>query len=367
MLPVKKFALSKGAAFMTGNMFSPRILYIVYSVDENNLLFGHQTGLLRALIDNDSTAQVISIYGDSGSVKESVRTHYLDWAPGQTLRNVFKYYALFFRIIVTFRPEKIFVHMADTHCALISPFARLLGIQIYLWYAHKQNSLPFRLSHLFANTIFTSTEDSCPYTSQKIKVVGQAISEEEFFFCPRVQPLTRGVYVGRLDRIKRLDHIIKQIDAGVRLGIIDEFHFYGSPSSDLEKEYFNSMLLDLQTKYPWIQDSFRGPLIRKNIPNVLMDYGFFVNAYLGSLDKVLVEATMMGVPVVTNNLAYASEFDHNSNFFGVELLDQLIAYQNLTPEELKSLLKKRRFIAEEKHSITQWSLKIWEIINESDS
>jgi len=348
--------------------FSPRVLHVVYSLDELNMLFSHQKKIVESLLDTNPNAQIISI-NDKKHLGEKIvagaRVWSINWVPGQTFFNLLKFYTIILSVMLRFRPKCVFVHMADLHCLLLAPLAKIVGCRIYLWYAHKNFSTSLFLVQPFLTGIFTSTKDSCPIKSKKVRIVGQAISEDEFEFVGRKLPLRKAVYLGRLDRIKGIGQIVEEVERSLQSCLLDSIDFFGAPSNGAEKDWFDKQLSVFKMKYPWFEDSLRGPIKRNELNSVLKTYDIFFNAYRGSLDKVLIEATMLGIPVVTLNVEYANEFSLDSEFFTQSLFDQVKSYSSLNQAELDRTLKLRREIAISKHGLRQWVEKVSSVINEN--
>jgi len=111
--------------------------------------------------------------------------------------------------------------------------------------------------------------------------------------------------------------------------------------------------------------NFRGSIPRSETPKILGGNDIFIHGYQGSLDKTLIEATLVGLPVATINLEYHAEFgvwgseDESQN----SLAKQIEYLKSLTLERLASELKARRDIAVEKHSLEKWIEKLIAVLN----
>ena len=111
--------------------------------------------------------------------------------------------------------------------------------------------------------------------------------------------------------------------------------------------------------------NFRSSVPRSETPKILDGNDIFIHGYQGSLDKTLIEATLVGLPIVTINLEYQAEFgawgseDESRN----SLSKQIKYLKSLTLERLVSELKTRRDIAVEKHSLEKWIEKLIAVLN----
>jgi len=159
--------------------------------------------------------------------------------------------------------------MVDTHAAMIAPLLSLLQTTHILWYAHKTRSVPLRVCSIFCDLILTSTRNSCPINSSKVKEIGQSIDPEQFSPRPVIEKIERAIHVGRLDKSKRIQHVAQEIDKALKRTLITEMSFYGDFSSRAESKILSSTFDQLSVKYPWFEDSLKGPVNRSELPAIL--------------------------------------------------------------------------------------------------
>ena len=139
----------------------------------------------------------------------------------------------------------------------------------------------------------------------------------------------------------------------------------GSPSNTTEKIYADL----IETNYNisvingWL--IFKNSILRSDAPKILKENDAFIHAYQGSLDKTLVEATLVGLPVVTINIEYLKEFGNwdLSNGFHVTLSEQIQYLKSLPAKDLEKELNIRREIAVEKHSLDKWIERLVKVLN----
>ena len=93
-----------------------------------------------------------------------------------------------------------------------------------------------------------------------------------------------------------------------------------------------------------------------------MENGCFFHAYIGSLDKTLIESTMCRVPVITINPEYLEIFGTWSNLDEITLVDEYTAMRKLTQVELKAELNRRVELAVQNHSLEHWINLLMEIL-----
>jgi glycosyltransferase involved in cell wall biosynthesis len=116
------------------------------------------------------------------------------------------------------------------------------------------------------------------------------------------------------------------------------------------------------TKEGWLH--FQPSIPRSEVPQALKKYDAFVHAYSGSLDKSIVEATFVGIPVLTTNPEYLEIFGSWSKQerFSVTLENEIEAILNLQMSDIMKEVENRRIIATRGHSLKNWALQISKIL-----
>jgi len=249
--------------------------------------------------------------------------------------------------------------MTEVQSSLIAPVCWILGIKHYLWYAHTSKSLYLYLSYPFLTNVITSTKGSCPIKGKKVLEIGQAIDESEFATnsYPAIPPL-RWYYIGRIDPSKKIEQIIEMMERiRWRSGLKITLDIFGAASSPSTENYEK----DLQVRFSnqiaagWL--TFKGPILRSKIRTMASERDGFINAFIGSLDKALVEATMSRRFVATSNPEFLSFFySRGESLFLSEmnLDDQVYTMIKMNPEEAKSLLDSNFEKAIKSHSLDGW-------------
>jgi len=254
--------------------------------------------------------------------------------------------------------------MTDAFSAVIAPVAYFLRMKHYLWYAHAIKSRYLRFAAFFVTEIFTSTPGSCPISNDKIKVIGQAIDTEKFV--QQVWNKTKIfdlVHVGRIDPSKQIEKLIDAV-IGCALECKNlKLTFIGEPSSLKHMDYYLQILNRYKKNIASGQLVFLGAIANDELTKALEQYGGFFHAFHGSLDKALLEATFVGLPVITINEEYLREFvDISQLSTSATLEERLLNYTKLAPHEIQNNIEINRNIAMEKHSLKQWLDKIVQLM-----
>jgi hypothetical protein len=90
--------------------------------------------------------------------------------------------------------------------------------------------------------------------------------------------------------------------------------------------------------------------------------GCFFHAYLGSLDKTLVESTMLRVPVISINPEYIKVFGKWGVGDDLTLGGEYRAMRNMRQEEIDQELLRRYKIAQKHHSLENWLVRLSQIL-----
>jgi hypothetical protein len=104
---------------------------------------------------------------------------------------------------------------------------------------------------------------------------------------------------------------------------------------------------------------------------VASDYGIFLNLFSGSLDKTLIEATFLGLPVVTWNREYCFQFGTWSKgpvFESLEFIQRELEFISAMPlADLKMEAHQRLKFAQNHHSFTGWINRLVSVIRRDET
>ncbi len=203
--------------------------------------------------------------------------------------------------------DAVFVHMNPEYLVAAGWLWRLLGKRTALWYVHKSKRL-LRLAIPFADTILTVSNDTFPIANSKVKAVGHGVDTDFFHPISAVDNSWRVVSVGRVSAQKNTAVMIEQVLAFARAGDNHDVHFdvYGAPVTAEEKKYE----AELETRLPSLDPdkivTLKGPISHEKVPGSLAGASVFLNMGLtGGVDKAVLEAMSMGIPVISTSRAHA--------------------------------------------------------------
>ena len=346
----------------------PRLLIVNYSLDPSNTIFAHQREITERLSSKFVSTAVISAYGSQVKMKNSDNKDILhlviDWEENKSILNILRAYLVFIKVLYFFRPQLVFFHMTDTLAAMFSPLLAFFRIPQALWYAHTSNSKPLKFSKLFIKKIISSTPGSFPEKDKRVRYIGQSINTELFSFQEKnLESPIHAIYFGRFDPSKNLDRVIETslVDLDTER-LIASLTIIGTPSNQKAQKYKDG----LERRFKSLienQKLFLNPSVpRSTIPDLTKEYNLFIHSFEGSLDKVLLEATLLGFPVVTVNQEFINEFGYWSNP-RAKLKEELLGYLDSDLKHRKAEVLRRHEIVLKNHGIEGWIEKLYSELN----
>lgn len=314
-------------------------------MDANHSALSHQQEVVTKLSNHFEHVTVITGEAPTAPIPINVEVQTVKWRVGSPVRNGARLIFKFIQILIIDRPSVVFSHMVPIHAAVTSPISRLLKVRHVLWYAHAVTPPSLRFANLFVDQILTSTPGSCNLTSRKVTPIGQGVDSKLFQFWKRsFESLENILYVGRTDASKKIPEIIDAVASAkllfpkLQLAIVG-----GGPA------------LSGNLNLPWVRA--QGRAIRSELPLVYRNADVFIHAFRGSLDKVLVEAALSGLPVITEN----DEFQKFFKIFGVRstsLPDQLINLLRADKSIISEIIECNYKTARAEHELAGWVKRV---------
>jgi glycosyltransferase involved in cell wall biosynthesis len=318
-------------------------------------LLSHQYEAVVGLAKNFNKITVIT--GRRGEVTQNpkIRIISTEWVQGHLIRNLLKLLIKAVPEIMRGDFNSVFFHMTDLQSALFSPLIRLRRRRQFLWYAHTFKSKYLVFASKWLTGVVTSTSGSCPLTAELVRPIGQAIDEEKFRpISFDILDLNKLIHIGRFDKSKNIDYLVSSAEKLRRSFSELELTIIGSTANKESQNWADDLILQSRQNVNdgWLR--FKDSILREEVPIEMAKNGCFFHYYLGSLDKTLIEATMLSVPVVTLNSEYIGVFGTWSKNSIIDLEGEYHALRSLTSDEIQAELIKRLEIAREHHSLRHW-------------
>jgi glycosyltransferase involved in cell wall biosynthesis len=341
-------------------------------MDLDNQVFSHQFEVVLQLSRYFDEVRVVT--HSEGSVRDypkNVKVFRSEWKLDSNFSNTISFLKAFKAAKKDLIHFSIFSHMTEVQSFLISPFTFFKQIPHFLWYAHTSKSLYLRVNHKLLDGIITSTQGSCPIQSDKVRVIGQGI-DEKIFNSKRThrwrnKETLKAIHVGRLDPSKRLQSIIDNTLMSKWSEEFKQLVLVGAPSAK-DDDYFCKLVNDNTDVIRSGKLSFVGKLSRRLLPKIFRECDVFVHSFNGSLDKSLVEATLFGIPVVSENAEYQKLFGtwtQGLDSIPVNLereMNSFMQFRKQSAAHIAREVDRRRKIALAEHSLEQWIISLVSIL-----
>ena len=337
------------------------------------MVFSHQRDTAISLAELFDSVTVFTTEKYLDHLPKNVRVHEIAWEKNSPVKNMASIMKAIYPFLLKNRKSVLFSHMTDVHAALVAPLARLLGIRHILWYAHAKNSIYLIWSSLFVSQIVSSTPGSCniKLKSKKVTFINQGISQRTFpFYTRSLAKRQKIIYYGRLDPSKNIHLLVTVVEELRARGTSMTLDIFGKPSNSISEEYISALKASPQLRRIQKYISLHDSISRNSISRIANDFDVFLNLFSGSLDKALIEATLMGLPVVTWNSQYCIIFgtwSKNSTSESIAfLLEEFNALTLMTPQERTNEISRRLKIALEFHSFDGWIKRLVSILKEGN-
>jgi glycosyltransferase involved in cell wall biosynthesis len=336
-------------------------------MDEENQLLSHQAEIVNLLAREFDHISVLTGHIGKAVVPSNVTLKSYGWVKGKKISNILNLIKSFMLIKRNNDISVIFSHMTLMQSLIILPLTKYLRIKHYLWYAHKSKNMYLQLSYRLFDGLITSTRDSCPIKNGKVYPIGQTINSDKFTPKNLIDyPIIKLVHIGRFDPIKNVSEIIRVVEKSrvhfpnLTLDII------GSASS------ISSIKYEQEVKSQFVHSVTQGWLkffpgvSREEIPHILEKSHAFIHSCNAALDKVILEANLSNVPVITSNEEFIKSFGswtENANLLDINLLDELNAALKTPKLELEKIVNQRYQETLANHELKGWTTRLLKVIS----
>jgi glycosyltransferase involved in cell wall biosynthesis len=335
-------------------------------MDESSQVFSHQIGIVNELAKYFEKVTVLTGKAGTYKVLPNVEVFTSNWIPGKRIISSLKGVSIFLKLLYQKRFNLVFSHMTSIQSALVSPVTKIFRIKHYLWYTHTSDNLALRVAHKLTNGVLTATAGSCPITGSKIHVVGHSIDISMFKKKIKVDfPISRFIHVGRFDTSKNIELIINALKSFREGGQDITFVNIGSPSGKNHDSYYKKIIVNSNAGVDKVWLDFKMAIPRYLLSEVIQKQNAFIHAFEGSLDKAVLEATFMGLPVVTINPEYLKIFgswdlEHKST--NHSLTEELKYLFSLSEVELQKEVDRRYELAKQDYELIGWGVRVSKIL-----
>jgi len=204
-----------------------------------------------------------------------------------------------------------------------------------------------------------------------LKPIGQGIDTTLFFYSAKTSKpnFSRFVHVGRLDPSKQIETILEAFSKFAKEDSNASLTLVGAPTKGNE-QYARALKVKYHELFEGKQVILKGAKSRGEVAQILRESDLFIHAYEGSLDKAILEATLIGIPVVTLNRPYLDLMSvglrkcSDSRKSGL-LVEQIDKFHELKFNDYNRLLWSRSEIIRTNHDLGSWVSKVVQVLIES--
>lgn len=343
------------------------LLVLNYSMNSQSQLFSHQRRIVEQLSEFFDHVDVITAEDFQDLPLRRVNIRSTNWITGRNISNVLNFYRVAIPLLWKHRGGTVFSHMTQIQTLLALPISRLFRLRHFLWFAHRSPSISLKISYPFLDAVITSTPGSCPISGKKVMPIGQAVDSRisnNSFDLQSIPPQSF-YHIGRMDPSKNIESIVHALLPFRKSNNAISLTLYGAPSSENTANYFERLKHQYSSsEYSnWV--SFKGAIDNINIARISSQHDAFIHAFWGSLDKTLIEATLLKRIVLSSNPEYLKEFygkvitkEQASEELVIQLTDIFTSSNQKIIEDIN-----RKFdLAIANHSLDKWITRLSDIL-----
>ncbi len=335
-----------------------KLLILTQKVDQNDDVLGFFHRWLEVFAKHAEHVIVICLQEGMHALPKNVQVYSLG---KERSVSRYQYLITFFRLIWQQRKnyDVVFVHMNPIYVLLGGLCWYFLKKPIALWYTHKQVDLKLRLAEKVVDRIFTASATSFRLPSLKVRVTGHGIDTEQFSPRPSsVDAKCHLVTTGRISPIKDYETLIRAAAILAKTNMPFEVTLIGDVAHEQERVYLDRLKQLVQKDELETIVHFKGAIPNRILPTELARATVFINmSRTGSLDKAVLEAMALGIPILTSNEAFRDILEEDAALLlfpegdAQALADKVRVIQTLRAPERKALVERLRGIVVKKHNL----------------
>lgn len=297
-----------------------RLLIVTQSLNSKNPLLGFFVFWVKEFAKNFSFVTVICLEKGECDLPNNVKVLSLGKEEGKSrLKHLLRFYRYIWQERASC--DVVFVHMNPIYVILGGIFWRVWGKKIGLWYTHKHVDLKLKMATLFSHIIFSASKESFRLNTKKLIVTGHGIPTDLFPKSVRSNigsPL-KLIIAGRVSPIKQIEkaiYILKELNSILNTTLT----IAGGPTNTEDELYLDKVRLTVQRTGVADRVHYLGHIPFSKMFSILKEHDIMLHtSQTGSLDKVVLEALLSSVLVITENESFKSDFQDIGMFVGGEV------------------------------------------------
>lgn len=320
-----------------------RLLITTQAVDLSDPILGFFHRWIEEFSKHCDEVHVICLRRGETQLPANVHVHSLGKESGRgRVARTFT----FLKLVWTLRNkhDAVFAHMNPEYVVLAGWFWRLRSKPVVLWYVHKSVTWWLKVAVWFATVVCTAVRNSISIQSPKIRVLGHGIDIAAMQGIPASLDATLVMKtVGRISKSKGIDTILDMCDLLARENEPFALAVIGAPATDEERVFATAMERRAAAAPFAARVQFKGPIRNTQVPEALIGTNFFLNiSNTGGLDKSVLEAALLGIPVLSTNPTFRELLEPHGLFF--ETADPAILVGMISAFRKKSENEQQRIV-----------------------
>jgi len=341
-----------------------RLLILTQVVDTADATLGFFHEWILAFAQKAERVTVVCLKKGDHAFPPNVSVHSLGKESGVSrIAYLLHFYSLVWKCRKDY--DAVFVHMNPEYVVLGGLLWRMLGKRVGLWYTHASVTLWLRIATVLTHVVFTASPESFRLNTRKLLVTGHGIVPST---CrPRKSPTGIAlISVGRISPIKNHRLMFNILEALARRGIDASLELVGAPGKLSDVQYESALRREAQTR--GLKVIWRGALAHSEVGAALCEADIFLNASgTGSLDKAVLEAMAVGLPVVTSNEGLTSTFVDLDPYAVVapqvaSFADRIVRLSSRSADEREAQGARYRAFVREHHGLSSLTERIVRIL-----
>lgn len=283
------------------------LLVITQKVDKNDAILGFFISWLNEIAKDVEKVQVICLFKGNYQLPANVDVFSLGKELGKgRISRYFKFYKLAKKLLP--ETDAVLAHMCPEYIVAINKFNKKTNKPLFLWFTSKGVSKYLIKAEKVVKKIFTASKESCRIVSNKIVVTGHGIDSN--YFMPKKEKKANESFkiisVGRIAPVKNYEMLLEalnMIDLEIKNKI--KVKLIGEALLKKDRRYLKDLELEIQNSKLDNIIEFVGPIAYQEIVSYFQNADLFINlSKTGSVDKAVLEAMAVCVPILTSNESF---------------------------------------------------------------
>jgi len=303
-----------------------KIIFICASVAVENAIIGDTLDRAEALKRHPlvSKLSIVSLQGKGRFEKRGIPIFCVGSDEFSPFMKLVHFYKVVLSVIKAENPDLFYLYMCPTVAVPLYPIKLIYRIPVVQWFGHSIYTTITRLSLLKLSDLwFNSNKSMAPFNVGHLRLVGQGVKKEDFFYKENAEKVFDIITVGRITPVKKIEQVLEVIKVCKEtFGHKYSLNICGDAFVEKDRKY-KEHLIKLVSDYN-LEDQvvFSGMVDRKKIVDHIQKSRLFLFLVEGGVGKASLESIACGVPVVISS-------PEAQDFFGPELSEWFLCEKDI--------------------------------------